>query len=93
MYRGWKSIKPYDPVEPSTPYPPKCTCWCQSRVYEPATFERGPGGIVASFKKLRQGDRLRVVAVEVSGKKWESYEMSAPSAQLTMNPQPVEKSQ
>ena len=33
MYRGWKSIKPYDSVEPSTTYPPKCTCWCQSRVW------------------------------------------------------------
>src|SRR5262245_16115894 len=33
MYRGWKSIKPYDSVEPFTAYLPKCTCWCQSRVY------------------------------------------------------------
>jgi hypothetical protein len=35
MYRGWKSIKPYDSVDPFTDYPPKCTCWCQSRVRGP----------------------------------------------------------
>src|SRR5262245_14670452 len=34
MYRGWKSIKPYDSVEPFIAYLPKCTCWCQSRVKE-----------------------------------------------------------
>ena len=32
MYRGWKFLKPYDSVEPFSVFPPKCTCWCQSRV-------------------------------------------------------------
>jgi hypothetical protein len=58
--------------------------------YDLADFIRGPGGVVASFKKLRQGDRLSVV-VEDGGKKWTSLDMVAPSAQLEMTQ--VEKPQ
>ena len=65
MYRGWKSIKPYDSVEPFTTYPPKCTCWCQSRVREILTVQpEGPlflggfcfGGLVA-FEMAQQLQR------------------------------------
>jgi hypothetical protein len=58
--------------------------------YDLADFIRGPGGVVASFKKLRPGDRLRVV-VEDGGKQWTSLDMVAPSAQLAMTQ--VEKPQ
>jgi hypothetical protein len=58
--------------------------------YDLADFIRGPGGVVASFKKLRQGDRLSVV-VDDGGKRWASLDMVAPSAQLEMTQ--VEKPQ
>ena len=34
MYRGMKSIKPYNSKILFPAHLLKCTCWCQSRVYE-----------------------------------------------------------
>lgn len=56
----------------------------EAKRYDMADFVRGPGGVVASFKKLRSGDRLYVV-VEDGAKKWQSADMVAPSAQLEMH--------
>lgn len=56
----------------------------EPKLYDMADFIRGPGGIVASFKKLRSGDRLFVVVVD-GAKKWQSSDMVAPSAQLEMH--------
>jgi hypothetical protein len=54
-----------------------------AKSYDLAGFVRGPGGVVASFKKLRSGDTLYVV-VEDGGKKWQSLDMVVPGAQLEM---------
>ena len=51
--------------------------------YDLANFERGPGGIVASIRKLRLGDRLYIV-VEDRENTWRSFDMTTPGAQLEM---------
>src|SRR4029450_2069138 len=58
MYRGWKSIKPYDSVEPFTAYLPKCTCWCQSRgkgCCHRSTSCPCPGNVVRPSRQVIEG--------------------------------------
>jgi hypothetical protein len=51
--------------------------------YDLVDFVSGPGGLVARFKKLKEGDLLYVV-VEEGGKKWRSHDMVAPGGQVEM---------
>ena len=51
--------------------------------YDLASFERGPGGIAVSIRKLRLGDKLYIV-VQDRENTWRSLDMTTPGAQLEM---------
>ena len=52
MYRGMKSIKPYNSNVLFPAHPSKCTCWCQSRA-------RCSGVIAALIFRIERGERQR----------------------------------
>lgn len=55
----------------------------EPKPYDLVNFVRGPGGVVASFKKLHSEDTLYVV-VQEGNKKWQSFDMVVPAVELRM---------
>ena len=56
MYRGMKSIKPYNSKALFPAHLSECTCWCQSRVYY-------TDNIVSLFRQWETG-RVRNIRIE-----------------------------
>ena len=62
MYRGMKSIKPYNSKVLFPAHPSKCTCWCQSRVRGSVLLMTQDGGMPAQV----QGDGEGVKALPLN---------------------------